>query len=322
MSAMPAEATKATLRVGSRESPLALVQTHWVMAQLEQQFPELTMRLETFKTQGDRFLEAPLSEIGDKGLFVKELEEALLANQIDLAVHSLKDMLSVLPAGLSMQSVGKRADARDVLLTVDGTGFNQLPAGAVVGTASLRRVAQLKRLRSDLDYQTVRGNLQTRLAKLEAGEYQALILAAAGVERMGWQPKITGYFDPLTETIPAVGQGILAVEYRADDASTKQCLDVLMHPPTQTAMVAERAFLRQIEGGCRLPIGGYAQPISKNTYHLHGIVLSLDGTKVIAGQTSFTTSETGETNNQSAEAAGVFLAEHLLGQGAKALLQG
>lgn len=302
------------LQVGSRESPLALAQAHQVIALLQAAWPKLTIELKTFKTQGDIVLDTALSKIGDKGLFVKELEQAMLQGEIDVAVHSCKDLPSVLPWGLAIHSAGPREDARDVLISKEGLRFQDLPSGAVVGTSSLRRVAQLKRLRPDLKYRDIRGNLQTRLSKLEEGSYQAIVLAAAGVHRLGWQDKIIQYFDPATELLPAVAQGILAIEFREDDAWTRDLLQGLVVPEVETAMLAERAVLRTLEGGCQVPMGAYAQLDSSGYFALQAIVLNLEGTQWIADQIGFQAAQ--------AEVTCQAFAHQLLEQGAKAILHG
>lgn len=291
------------LRVGSRESPLALVQTKWVMAQLQAAWPELTLELKTFKTQGDIILDTSLSKIGDKGLFVKELEVALLLDEIDIAVHSMKDLPGVLHERLALCSVGEREDPRDVLLAPSPTRLQELPPGAVVGTSSLRRIAQFKRLRPDLDYQTIRGNLQTRLRKMEEGQYQAIILAAAGVHRLDWHDRIVQYFDPITESIPAVCQGILAVEFRQDDPKVDALLSPMRIPDVETAMAAERSFLRTLEGGCQVPVGGYAHPdpTSPGQFNMHGIALTLEGEQAIRQQVSFPPEAAVQTGKDLAE---------------------
>lgn len=265
------------LTVGSRESTLAQHQAKVFVAQWAELLPQQQVTLKTFKTTGDIQLQDKLSEIGDKGLFTKELEVALLEKQIDVAVHSMKDMPGELPQGLVLTSFGKREDSRDVLLSLQYNDFDSLPPGAVIGTSSTRRLAMLKRLRPDLTYKNIRGNLQTRYAKLQAGDYDAIILAAAGVHRLGWQDRITYYFDPLTQLIPAPGQGVLAVEYRQLDSATAASLINLQDEATQTAMIAERTVLKTLEGGCHTPVGAYAQPLGDNQYKLTVQLLSPDG---------------------------------------------
>lgn len=300
------------LRVGSRESVLALVQARHVMALLTRAWPELTVQLKTFKTQGDLELDTSLSKIGDKGLFVKELETALYAGEIDIAVHSMKDMPSELPEGLTITTVGDREDPRDVLLATGHVLFQFLNPQARVGTSSLRRVAQFKRLRRDLCYETIRGNLQTRYRKMEEGQYQGIILAAAGVHRLGWQPKVAQYFDPVTESIPAVCQGILGVEFRQGDFAVAERLSALSHPAVEAAAVAERAFLRTVEGGCQVPVGAYAKPEGEG-YVLHGIILDTEGLEMVRSERAF---EAGR-----AQEVGETLARELLDAGGRRILE-
>lgn len=303
------------LRVGSRESVLALVQAKHVMAMLQAAWPDVQLELKTFKTQGDIVLDTSLSKIGDKGLFVKELEDALYKNEIDLAVHSMKDMPAALPEGLCLQSVGEREDARDVLLATGHVMFQYLAPGAVVGTSSLRRIAQFKRLRADLEYLNIRGNLQTRHRKMEEGAYQGIILAAAGVHRLGWQPRIAQYFNPITESIPAVGQGILGVEFRDADDWVRDALAPLTKPEVQTAMQAERALLRRLEGGCQIPVGAYATRLKDSEdYSIHGIILDTDGNEMIRAERVF--------RPETAHETGTALAEELLDAGGMKILQG
>ncbi len=292
-----------------------MVQSEWVAAQLKKYWPDLNVDIITFITQGDRFLEAPLSAIGDKGLFVKELEQAMLAGEIDCAVHSAKDMLSVLPSGLKMQSVGKRVDSRDVLVSLDKIAFQDLPDVAIVGTASLRRTAQLKKLRPELTYRTVRGNLQTRLKKMHDGDYDALVLAAAGIQRMGLADEITEYFHPESQMIPACAQGILAVEFRGDDTQTAECFMPLNDAETEIALQAERSFLKRLEGGCQVPMGANAR-LSENgkQFDMRGIVLSSVTTDSIAASIQF------EPTIEKGIAAGDELAGALLFHGAGELL--
>lgn len=268
------------LRLGSRESPLALAQTEMVRAALARTWPQLQLEIRTFKTQGDLILDKALSKAGDKGLFVKELEAALLNREIDLAIHSMKDMPGDLPLGLSLVSVLEREDPRDVLISINGQPFMNLLPGAVIGTSSLRREAQLRRLRPDLRYEVIRGNLQTRYRKLEEGQYDAIILAAAGVHRLGWQERITQAFDPWEETIPAVAQGILGVEFRSDDNRIAAYLSPLQKRPVEIARQAERAVLQGLAGGCQLPLGAYCREVFDG-FEMRGTVLSPDGQSVV-----------------------------------------
>lgn len=260
---MPLEMAQA-LVIGARNSPLAVVQARQVMAQVQAHCPSACLHLETFVTQGDRLLDAKLAQLGaDKGFFVKELEQALLDEKIDVAVHSLKDMPALDPPGLALLPVGPREDARDVCLAM--SAFADLSSGATVGTASLRRVAQLEALRPDLVYLPIRGNLNTRLRKLQAGDVQALILAAAGVHRLGWHhvapaPHIhLTYFDPQREVVPAPGQGILAAQFRraGDDSAVQHRLGPLVDAATMLAFNIERTLLQAAELGCSAPLGAY-----------------------------------------------------------------
>lgn len=299
------------LRLGSRESPLALAQTNMVADALRRQWPGLEVEIHTFKTQGDIILDTALSKTGDKGLFVKELEVALMENRIDLAVHSMKDMPGELPEGLTLVSFGEREDASDVLLSKNHVRFANLPAGAVIGTSSLRREAQLRRLRSDLKYEVIRGNLQTRYRKLEEGPYAAIVLAAAGVKRLGWDDRITQTFDAWSQSIPAVAQGILAIEFRLTDGRVRSLLEPLQIKSVEVIRLAERAVLATLAGGCQLPLGAYCRP-TESGYEMKGVVLSLDGTEAIYAYTTFGPGESLQ--------AGQRLAEDLLNQGGKAIL--
>lgn len=268
------------LRLGSRESPLALTQTELVRAALLSHWPHLKLEIKTFKTQGDKILDKALSKAGDKGLFVKELESALLTDEIDLAVHSMKDMPGDLPDGLALVSVLEREDPRDVLLSREGITFADLPPDSVIGTSSLRREAQLRRLRPDLRYEVIRGNLQTRARKLDEGQYDAIVLAAAGVRRLGWEERITQTFDPWEETVPAVAQGILGVEFRANDNRLAAYLQPLRIHAVEIARKAERALLAGLAGGCQLPLGAYCREVFAG-FELRGIVLSPDGSRIV-----------------------------------------
>lgn len=299
------------LRLGSRESPLALAQTNLVADALRRQWPGLEVEIHTFKTQGDIILDTALSKAGDKGLFVKELEVALMENRIDLAVHSMKDMPGELPEGLTLVSFGEREDASDVLLSKNHVRFEDLPADAVIGTSSLRREAQLRRLRSDLKYEVIRGNLQTRYRKLEEGHYAAIVLAAAGVKRLGWDARITQTFDAWDESIPAVAQGILAIEFRLTDGRVRSLLEPLQIKSVEAIRLAERAVLSALAGGCQLPLGAYCRP-TESGYEMKGVVLSLDGTQAIYAHTEFGPGESLQ--------AGQRLAEDLLNQGGKVIL--
>ncbi len=267
------------IRVGSRESELAQAQARHIMALLKKAFPKIESSLTTFKTTGDLNQESKLSEMGEKGLFTKELEVALLENTIDLAVHSLKDMPGELPQGLMLTSAGTREDPRDVLISKNNTPLEKLPSGAIIGTSSTRRIAMVKRCRPDLTCQNIRGNLQTRLRKLDEGNYDAILLAAAGVHRLGWQERITQYLDPDNDFVPAPGQGILGVEYRCDDEPIHEKLQDIQDPETQVAMRAERTVLIELEAGCHTPLGVHAKPLQNpsETLNLTIILLTPDG---------------------------------------------
>lgn len=286
------------------------------MSLLQAKWPHLKLVLKTYKTKGDLVLDTSLSQVGDKGLFVKELEVALLSNEIDIAIHSLKDMPGEQPEGLGLSSFGDREDPRDVLITPNHKAFSELPDGAIVGTSSLRRIAQFKALRGRLAYETIRGNLNTRLKKMEDGAFQGIILAAAGVHRLGWREKITQYFDPVAESIPAVGQGILGVEYRVNDCRVQDLLEVIEKTPVQTAMVAERAFLKTLQGGCQVPLAAFCREVEvgSSEFELTGAVFSLDGQVRFMETRRFVGLSQGR-------AAGVAVAEVLIQQGAAGILE-
>lgn len=267
------------LRIGTRGSLLALRQSEWVKGVLQDAWPGLQVDLEIIKTTGDKILDVPLAQVGGKGLFVKEIEDALLSKSIDLAVHSMKDVPALLPQGLRIGAIPGREDPRDVLISKVSESVSDLPPGARVGTSSLRRAAQLKRIRSDLDIQPLRGNLDTRLRKLREGLFEAIVLAAAGLHRMGWNERITSYLDPL-EFVPAIGQGALGIEVRSDDDDIRRVLAPIHHRNTAFAVEAERSFLRELEGGCQVPLGGYAV-VEGDEVELTGIVASLDGKVLI-----------------------------------------
>jgi hydroxymethylbilane synthase len=267
------------VRIGTRGSALALWQAEWVRSQLTAAHPGLTVELVTIRTQGDKILDVPLSEVGGKGLFVKEIEEALLGGRVDVAVHSMKDMPAELLTGLQVAAMPLREDPRDVLVMREGHGFGDLPPGARVGTSSLRRAAQLLHLRADLRIETLRGNLDTRLRKLETQGFHAVVLAAAGIKRMGLSHLITQYLEPEL-MLPAVGQGALGIETRTEDLPTNELVAGLADLPTMVAVRAERAFLRRLQGGCQVPIGGYAT-LEGEGLTLTGMVADLQGRRVI-----------------------------------------
>lgn len=246
-----------TIRLGSRASTLALTQTELVLSALQARHPEQAFEVRRISTHGDQVLDRSLTAIGGKGVFVREIEEALLAGEIDLAVHSFKDLPTVQPEGLVVGAVTERADPRDVLAAGPGVALAGLPAGARVGTSSRRRAVQLRSMRPDLAVADIRGNVETRLRKLDGGQYDAIILAAAGLARLGLLGRATQIFDPKV-FLPAPGQGALALELRAADAEVAALLAPLDHAPTRAAVAAERALLAGLGGGCDLPIGAYA----------------------------------------------------------------
>jgi hydroxymethylbilane synthase len=271
-----------TIRIGSRKSQLALVQTHWVQGELQNHYPDRQFDVETMSTQGDKILDVALAKIGDKGLFTKELEVGMLNNDIDFAVHSLKDLPTKLPDGLILGCVTERVDPADALVVNakhQDKQLDSLPPGAVIGTSSLRRLAQLCHHFPSLTFKDVRGNVNTRLAKLDAGEYDAIILAVAGLQRLGMGDRIHQVI-PSEISLHAVGQGALGIECRGDDTEVLSLLKVLEHEPTRDRCYAERAFLKELEGGCQVPIG-VNTTIEGDTLTLTGMVASLDGTQLL-----------------------------------------
>lgn len=298
------------LVIGTRTSELALWQTNHVKQQLESHWPGLECQLETFVTKGDKTLDKPLPEIGGKGLFTAELEAALLDGRIDLAVHSLKDLPVDDAPGLTVGAISSRADVRDVLVTRDPTRtLGSLPMGAIVGTSSLRRRAQLLQARPDLQVRSIRGNVGTRLRKVHEGEYDAAVLAAAGLTRLGLDEHIAQFL-PLDVMLPAPGQGALAIQCRADDADTLACLAPINDDNTCDCVLAERAFLDALGSGCSLPVGAYAT-LQNGEIMLTGLVGAVDGSRVIevAG------------NGRNPQQLGAELAEKALAQGAAELLK-
>ena len=295
--------------IGSRGSQLALWQSNWVKDRLATTGYEVQIR--TIKTTGDKLQNVPLAQSGTKGLFIKEIEEALAGGTVDVAVHSMKDLPTDQPASLVIAAVPEREDARDVLISRDGRNFGHLPAGARVGTSSVRRQAQLRSLRGDLGLVPLRGNLDTRLKKLDRGDCDALVLAAAGVHRLGLRDRITEYFSP-DAMCPAVGQGALAIEIRQGDERTERAVRPLDHVPTHQAVRAERALLRHLGGGCQVPIAAHAVATG-GQLNLVGLVASLDGSLVKRAAAAGTIEDP--------EGLGVRVATHLLQQGARAILE-
>jgi hydroxymethylbilane synthase len=267
--------------VGSRRSKLALTQTHWVINRLKELGVPFEFEVKEIVTKGDKILDVTLSKVGGKGLFVKEIEQAMLNKEIDMAVHSMKDMPAVLPENLIIGCIPKREDHRDVLISKERLTFDELPKGAIIGTSSLRRGAQLLAKRSDIEIKWIRGNIDTRLAKLENENYDAIILAAAGLARMGWSKEVvTEYLEP-DICLPAVGQGALAIECRQDDQELLDALMKLNDEITAKAVTAERAFLHKMEGGCQVPIAGYAYVEEDGQIVLTALVASPDGKEIL-----------------------------------------
>ena len=306
---------KDTLVIGSRGSKLALTQAQMIKIELERLVASLAVRVEIIKTSGD-VNTAPLSVIGGKGVFTKELEEALLDGRIDLAVHSLKDLPTIIPEGLVLAAVCKREDPRDALVlnrkleVLDGS-VRALPKGAIVGTSSPRRLAQLKHLRGDLVVEDLRGNVDTRLRKLDEGQYEALVLACAGLRRLGLENRISAPL-PASEMLPAVGQGALGIETRAGVGRTNETVSKLDHKFTRLACIAERAFLRSLGGGCQLPIAAYAV-VREKRIRLDGLVADPQGKRVVRDRIAGGLEE--------AEGLGSRLGEQLLLRGARELLE-
>jgi hydroxymethylbilane synthase len=305
-----ANLNRKTLRIGTRGSLLALQQSQWVRDTLMNHWPGLVVDLQVIKTTGDKIQDVPLAKVGGKGLFVKEIEDALLAREVDLAVHSMKDVPAILPDSLIIAAIPCREDPRDVLVTRGIPSLEELPREAKVGTSSLRRAAQVKALRPDLRVENLRGNLDTRLRKVEEGHYDAIILAAAGLHRMGWQARISHYLEP-EQFLPAVGQGALGIEARADDAEVLAHLTPLHHPDTEVAVAAERSFLKELEGGCQVPIGGYARVVG-DMVEFTGLVASVDGSVLLRRGGKAPVAEAAEL--------GLRVAQELLAAGGKAIL--
>jgi len=297
--------------IGTRGSKLALTQTESVAARLRAVNPGVEVSISRIVTKGDTNHSVPLGQVAGVGIFVKELEEALLKGQINLAVHSLKDMPSQLPEGLCLAAVMERANPADVLVT-KGQKLAELPAGASIGTGSLRRAAELTAYRPDLKVVSIRGNVDTRLNKVTKGELDGVILAAAGLKRLGWEDRITEYL-PIEHFLPAVGQGVLAIEARSDDKETARIVAPLNHLPTRYVITAERAFLRTLAGGCQAPIAALGT-VNGDSLHLDGMVMDVKENKVLRG------SESGSVKQ--ADEIGVKLAKRLLAAGADKFLSG
>ncbi len=307
----PSTHERSTLILGTRGSKLAVHQSEWVQAKLGELAPQVKVTLRRIQTSGDKILDVPLAKIGGKGLFVKEIEEALLSGEIDLAVHSMKDMPTELPKGLELLCVPHREDPRDALISRDGRSFKDLPKGARVGTSSLRRQAQLLQARPDLSIGMLRGNLDTRLRKLREGRFDAIVLAAAGLRRLGWAHEITEYLSP-DLSMPAIGQGALGIEGRTADTFVRSLLSGLEHAETRKTVLAERALLHRLQGGCQVQIAAHAT-LKGATILLNGLVASLDGKEVIR--------ETVEGAADDPQSLGVRLGEQLLVRGGDKILR-
>ncbi len=303
--------TNKTIKIGTRGSKLALWQANWVKSALNAGNTSIAVELVPIKTRGDKILDVPLAKVGGKGLFVKEIEDALLNGRIDLAVHSMKDMPSEIPDGLCVGAIPEREIPQDVLISKKGLLLHDLMPGARIGTSSLHRSSQLLHARPDLVILPLRGNLDTRLKKLETENLDAIILAAAGVKRLGLENRITEYLDE-NVMLPAVGQGALCIEIRQNDPEIEPIIAALNHQETWTVVMGERAFLNRLEGGCQVPIAAHGK-LEKNTFTLCGLVAAVDGTTVIK--------ETLSGPEDSSESIGVNLADRLLSMGAKTIME-
>ena len=300
-----------TLRIGTRASQLALWQANWIKGQLIRRHPHLDIEIIKIKTTGDKILDVPLAKVGGKGLFVKEIENALLDGSIDLAVHSMKDVPTKLPEGLGIVAVSEREDPRDALLSREGVVLDDLSEGSRIGTSSLRRQAQILNRRPDFHLEPLRGNINTRLRKLKDGLYDAIILAHAGVKRLGWDDEVTEVMEPEV-MLPAIGQGALGIEARVDDQTTLGRISFLNHPETSVCVTAERAFLKRLEGGCQVPVAAYAT-VRDGEVSMKGLVAGVDGVKFILRKSNGSSSE--------ADSLGRSLAEQILDAGGREILE-
>ncbi len=299
-----------TIRIATRQSPLAMWQAHYVQKQLEHFHPELKVELIPMVTRGDIILDTPLAKVGGKGLFVKELELALLEKRADIAVHSMKDVPVEFPDGLGLVTICERDDPRDAFVSVEYASLDDLPAGSIVGTSSLRRQCQIRQLRPDLVIHDLRGNVGTRLGKLDNGDYDAIILATAGLKRLGLEERIRMPLAPEL-LLPAVGQGAVGIECRLDDQQTRELLEPLNHARTEICVLAERAMNTRLEGGCQVPIGSYAI-WQEDKIWLRALVGAPDGSVIVRGERVVSPEESRQ--------AGVELAEELLEKGARQIL--
>ncbi len=299
-----------TLRIATRKSALALWQAEYVKAALENHHPDLEVELVPLTSRGDKILDVPLAKVGGKGLFVKELEHSLLNNEADIAVHSMKDVPMEFPEGLGLPTICEREDPRDAWVSNKYLSLDDLPAGGIVGTSSLRRQSQLLSMRPDIEVTFLRGNVNTRLAKLDAGEYDAIVLAAAGLKRLEMRDRIASFFAPEI-LLPAGGQGAVGIECRNDDEATLALLAPLHHEKTAELVQAERAMNRRLEGGCQVPIGCYAIHRDDKLW-LRGLVADPEGNEILRSEMEGPVSQ--------AEAIGVQVAEELLAAGAEKIL--
>lgn len=304
--------TRRTLRIATRKSALALWQAEHIKAELERLHPHIDVELLGIKTQGDKILDVPLAKIGGKGLFVKELEQAMLAGEADLAVHSMKDVPMLFPEGLGLAAICEREDPTDAFVSNRFASLDELPQGAIVGTSSLRRQCQLRAHRPDLQIKTLRGNVNTRLAKLDAGEFDAIVLASSGLKRLEFSDRIRAAL-PETICLPAVGQGALGIECREDDTELQAILAPLNHASSALCVRAERAMNRRLEGGCQVPIAGFAV-LEGDRVWLRARVGAPDGTLIYRSEGY------AEATLEAVEALGISLAEELLSQGADRIL--
>ena len=299
-----------SLRIATRNSPLALWQAEFVKSELQKIHPDLVVELIGFTTRGDKLLDSPLAKIGGKGLFVKELEQAMLEGAADIAVHSMKDVPMVFPQGLELAVICEREDPRDAFVSSSHESIETLPIGAIVGTSSLRRQCQLTALRPDIEIKQLRGNVNTRLKKLDDGQYDAIILAAAGLVRLGLNNRIAEHISS-DVCLPAGGQGAIGIECRKEDEQIQALLAPLEHKGTTTCVSAERALNHRLQGGCQVPIACYAE-LAQDRLVMRALVGSVDGKKMLRAS--------GESNHVEAESLGVRLAEDLLAQGADEIL--
>ena len=299
------------LRIATRKSPLALWQAEFVRDSLIQHYPDLQVELVKMVTQGDKILDTPLAKVGGKGLFVKELEQGMLRDEVDIAVHSMKDVPVELPEGLHLSVICEREDPRDAFVSNNFASLESLPQGARVGTSSLRRQTQLKAIRPDLKILDLRGNVNTRLKKLDDGQYDAIILAAAGLIRLGFDERIKQAIDS-SVSLPAIGQGAVGIECRTEDKDINELISVLNHPQTRTCVMAERSMNTRLEGGCQVPIGGYAI-LEGDELYMRGLVGKPDGSEVVRGEI--------RGKPEDAETMGTALADDLLSRGADVILK-